>query len=82
MILSKNYAILRAESNFITRWNMLSAQNEMIFFNLPWLLSKINVSFYRWESVAFLENIQFPKNAGFDIEKLSVMAFLNSLLDT
>ena len=33
-----------------------------------------------WLTVASLESMQFPKDTGFDQEKLSVMAFFNNLL--
>ena len=35
-----------------------------------------------WLTVAYLASMQFPKNTGFGNGRLSVMAFLNNLLNT
>ena len=50
VFLSNNYAILRAKAHFMTTWNMLSTQNEMIFFNIPFALdqSLLQPSVYFW----------------------------------
>ena len=35
-----------------------------------------------WLTIAYLARMQFPKDTGFDKEKLRVMALLNNLLVT
>ena len=85
VVLSKNYAILIAKPHFITKWNMLSLQN-MIIFHLPLILSKNEIFHFisenLWVTVASLASMQSPKTTGFDKRRLSFMAFLNNLLDS
>ena len=59
---------------------MLSSQNEMVFFNIPLILSKNEMLHFKgenlWLTVASLECMQFPMDTGFDKGKLSVITFL------
>ena len=86
MVLLKNYAILRPKPYFTVKWNTLSTQNEIIFFNIP-LISLKNVMFYLlvenlWLTDASLTSMQFSRDTDFDKGKLIAMAFLSNLLVT
>ena len=74
---------LRTKSDFISKFNMLSPQNEMSLINSPFISSKnLTLHFIGKKlrlTVASLTSMQFPKNADYNKSKLSVTAFLNNL---